>query len=72
MTMLADPTLERLCDLFASGSMEHAKEIARLLVEEIKEPRPRRDAALASDLLRWAAIALQTQYTAANRPSTVD
>ncbi len=61
MTMLADPTLERLCDLFASGSMEHAKEIARLLVEEIKEPRPRPEALLASDLLRWTAIALQTQ-----------
>jgi hypothetical protein len=61
MTMLADPKLERLCDLFASGSMEHAKEIARLLVQEINEPRPEPEALLASDLLRWAALALQTQ-----------
>jgi hypothetical protein len=61
MTMLADPTLERLCDLFASGSMEHAKEIARLLVQEICEHQPPREALLASDLLRWAAMALQTQ-----------
>jgi hypothetical protein len=61
MTMLADPTLERLCDLFASGSMEHAQEIARLLAQEINEPWPEREAQVASDLLRWAALALQTQ-----------
>jgi hypothetical protein len=59
--MLADPTLERLCNLFASGRMEHAKEIARLLGQEIKKPRPRADALVASDLLRRAAIALQTK-----------
>jgi len=61
MTMLADPTLERLCDLFASGRMEHAKEIAQLLVQEINEPQSRPEALLASDLLRRAAIVLQTQ-----------
>ena len=61
MTTLADPTLERLCDLFASGSMEHAKEIARLLVQEINEPRPAPEALLTSDLLRLAALALKTQ-----------
>ena len=46
MTTLADPALERLCDLFASGNMEHAKEIARLLVQEINEPRPGPEALL--------------------------
>jgi len=61
MTTLADPTLERLCDLFASGRMEHANEIARLLVQEIDEPRPGPEALLASDLLRRAALALQKQ-----------
>jgi hypothetical protein len=61
MTTLADPTLERLCDLFASGSMRHANEIARLLAEEINEPRPEPDALLTSDLLRQAATAFQTQ-----------
>jgi hypothetical protein len=61
MTVLADPKLERLCDLFASGRMEHAKEIARLLVQEINEPRPAPDALLARDLIRRAALALQTQ-----------
>jgi hypothetical protein len=61
MTMLADPTLERLCDLFASGSMEHANEIARLLAQEINEPRPAPESLVASDMLRWAALALQTQ-----------
>jgi hypothetical protein len=58
---LADPTLERLCDLFASGNMEHAKEIARLLVQEINEPQPRPEALLSSDLLRWVALAMQEQ-----------
>ena len=61
MTTLADPTLERLCDLFASGSMKHAQEIAHLLVQEINEPRPQPEALLASELLRRAAIALQAQ-----------
>jgi len=61
MTTLADPALERLCDLFASGNMEHAKEIARLLVQEINEPRPAPEALLSSDLLRWVALALQKQ-----------
>jgi hypothetical protein len=61
MTTLADPTLERLSDLFASGKMEHAKEIARLLVQEISEPRPGPEALLSSDLLRRVALALQEQ-----------
>ena len=61
MTTFADPTLERLCDLFASGSMEHAKEIARLLVQEVNERRAEPDAGLTSDLLRQAATAFQTQ-----------
>ena len=60
MTMLADPKLERLCDLFASGSMEHAKEIARLLVEEIHQTPPDPEALFSSGLLRRAALALQT------------
>ena len=60
MTMLADPTLERLSDLFASGRMEHAKEIARLLSQDIKEPWPGADVLLTADLLRRGAIALQT------------
>jgi len=61
MTTLADPNLERLCHLFASGHMGHAKEIARLLVQEINEPRPAPESVLASDLLRRAVLALQTQ-----------
>ena len=61
MTTLADPTLERLCDLFASGNMKHAKEIARLLVQEINEPPPGPEALLNSDLLRRVALALQEQ-----------
>jgi len=61
MTTLADPTLERLCDLFASGRMENAKEIARLLVQEVNERRAEPDAGLTSDLLRQAATAFQTQ-----------
>jgi hypothetical protein len=61
MTSLADASLERLCDLFASGSMRHAREIARILGQEIDEPRPSSEALLASDMLRWVAIALQVQ-----------
>ena len=61
MTTLADPALERLCDLFASGNMEHAEEIAQLVVQEINEPRPAPEALLSSDLLRWVALALQKQ-----------
>jgi hypothetical protein len=60
MTTLADATLERLCDLFASGRMENAKEIARLLVQEVNERQPEPDALLASDLLRQAATAFGT------------
>ena len=63
MTTLADPNLERLCDLCASGKMEHAKEIARLLVQEINEPQPRPEALFGSDLLRRVALALQEQHT---------
>ena len=59
--VLADPTLERLCDLFASGNMGHAKEIAQLLVQEINEPRPGPETLLASELLRRAAVALQAR-----------
>jgi hypothetical protein len=61
MTTLADPTLERLSDLFASGRLENAKEIARLLVQEISEHQPEPEALLASEVLRRAAIALQAQ-----------
>jgi hypothetical protein len=39
----------RLCDLFASGRMEHAKEIARLLVEEIQQARPDPEALASSE-----------------------
>ena len=59
MTILTDPTLARLCDLFASGRMEHAKEIARLLAEEIHQARPDPEALASSELLRQAALALQ-------------
>jgi len=61
MTMLADATLERLCDLFASGSMEHAEEIARLFVQDTNEPRPGPEALLAFDLIRRAALELEMQ-----------
>jgi hypothetical protein len=61
MRPLADTSLERLCDLFASGSMRHAKEIARILGQEIDEPRPNPEALLASDVLRRAAVILQAQ-----------
>jgi hypothetical protein len=60
MAMLTDPTLDRLCDLFASGRMEHAKEIARLLADEIHQPRPDPETLASSELLRRAALALQT------------
>jgi hypothetical protein len=61
MTTLADPTLERLCDLFASGRMENAKEIARLLGQEISEHQAKPEAKLASDLVRRVATVLQKQ-----------
>jgi hypothetical protein len=41
--------------------MENAKEIARLLVQEVNERRAEPDAGLTSDLLRQAATAFQTQ-----------
>jgi hypothetical protein len=61
MTTLADPALERLCDLFASGHMEQAKEIAQLLAQEINEPRLGPEAQLSRDLLSRVALALQAQ-----------
>jgi hypothetical protein len=61
MTPLADASLERLCDLFASGNMRHAREIARILGQEIDEPRPSAEVLLAADILRRAAIILQAQ-----------
>jgi hypothetical protein len=60
MATLTDPALARLCDLFASGCLEHAKEIARLLAEEIHPARPDPEALAHSELLRRAALALQT------------
>jgi hypothetical protein len=41
MSDLKDPEIERLSQLFASGSMTHAREIARLLKQEGQAPRPR-------------------------------
>jgi hypothetical protein len=40
--------------------MEHAEEIAQLLVQEINKPRPGPEAQFACDLLQWAVITLQT------------
>jgi hypothetical protein len=59
MTRLPDASLERLCDLFGSGSMEHAQEISRLLVKEIDETKLRSETGFVSDLLRRAVLALQ-------------
>ena len=61
MTMLTDPTLARLCDLFASGRMEHAKEIARLLADEIHQTRPDPEVLASFELLRRGVLALQTR-----------
>jgi hypothetical protein len=42
MSELTDQNIERLSHLFASGSLRHAREIARLLGQEIPEQQPER------------------------------
>jgi hypothetical protein len=42
MSELTDQNIERLSHLFASGSLKHAREIARLLGQEIPEQQPER------------------------------
>jgi len=55
MSGLADQNIERLSRLFASGSLSHAREIARRLGEEIGErPRERCESGLISKLLAAA------------------
>ena len=57
MSELADQNIERLSHLFASGSMKHAREIARLLSEEIGEPSGARpEPGLISRLLGAAPL----------------
>lgn len=55
MSELADQNIERLSHLLASGSMSHAREIARRLGEEIGEP-PREEPGLISRLLAAAVL----------------
>ena len=60
MSELADQNIERLSHLFASGNLSHAREIARLLGEEIGEaPRQRAEPGLISRLLAAAALGKQ-------------
>lgn len=60
MSELADQNIERLSHLFASGSLSHAREIARRLGEEIGEPRRERpEFGLLSLLLAAAALGKQ-------------
>jgi hypothetical protein len=61
MSELADQNIERLSHLFASGSLSHAREIARRLGEEIGEPPPekRPEHSLISRLLGAAALGKQ-------------
>jgi hypothetical protein len=54
MSYLNDCEIERLSRLFASGSMEHAPEIARLLGQELSDqgPKPIRLRAALGNFLR--------------------
>ena len=57
MSELADQNIERLSHLFASGNLSHAREIARLLGQEIGgPPRERADSGLISRLLAAAVL----------------
>jgi len=60
MSELADQNIERLSHLLASGNLSHAREIARLLGQEIGEqPRERCESGLISRLLAAAAFGKQ-------------
>jgi hypothetical protein len=60
MSELADQNIERLSHLFASGSLGHAREIARRLGEEIGEPpHERPEPGLISRLLAAATLGKQ-------------
>ena len=57
MSERADQNIERLCHLFASGSLSHAREIAQRLGQEIGErPRDRPDSGWISRLLAAAVL----------------